>query len=82
MLNIVGVISSPQTSETEAEMGNVPVRVFTRAQAREDSREEEIIRESPRHAKDIMLENSNEGEEDLGAERQIVRNLQRALSLM
>ena len=56
MLNIVGVIPSPQTSETEIEMGNVPLRVVTRAQAREAGREEESIRESPRHAKDTTIE--------------------------
>ena len=76
MLNIVGVIPSPQTSETETEMGNVPLRVVTRAQAREAGREDERIRESPRHAKDTTPEKSekNKGEEDLGAKRQIVRN--------
>ena len=35
-LNFVKVIPSPTTSETEQEMGNVPLRVVTRAQARRD----------------------------------------------
>ena len=33
-LNMVGVIPSPQTSETEAEVSNIPLRVITRSQAR------------------------------------------------
>ena len=33
-LNLVEIIPSPTSSETEPELGNVPVRVITRNQAR------------------------------------------------
>ena len=58
MLNIAGVIPSPHTFEIEIEMGNVQVRVVTRAQPREAGREAERRRESPRHSKDIMPDKS------------------------
>ena len=58
MLNKVDVIPSLQTFETKIEVENVPMRVVTRAQAKDAGREDERIRESPRRTRDVKLEKS------------------------
>lgn len=57
MLNLVGVMPSPQTLETEIETVNIPLKVVTRNQAKNVKESVRGKETSPRHGTETPGEN-------------------------